>query len=327
MLHTELCDLIAIESPIIQAAIAPYTSADLVAAVSNAGGLGSLGSTLRPVDDLKREVAKINGLTKRPFAINFTINTFDEECFRFAIEDAKPKVISCALGTPKGIIKKVHDAGILFMHQVHTAKQAQEAAELGVDVIIAQGSEAGGFCASVGTMSLVPQVVDIAKAKKIPVVAAGGIADGRGLAAAMMLGAQGANIGTRFLVSTEATLVSQEWKQKIVSAQSEDAVRVDFINNVFPVTNPDSYKGGAPRALRTSFVDEWSQKPPDEIKKSAEQLRTTIINGIKKGKSHEYVPFTGQSAGMISNILPAAEIIRDIVREAEETIRSSSSKL
>ena len=326
-MRTELCTILGIESPIIQAPVAPYTSPELVAAVSNAGALGSIGGALRSIDNLKREVEKVRELTKHPFAINFTINTFSEDAFRFAIEEAEPKVISCALGNPKDLVKKVHDAGLLFMHQVHSAKQAREAAELGVDIIIAQGSEAGGFCSDVSSLALIPQVVDVVNDWQIPVAAAGGIADGRGLAAALMLGAQGINIGTRFLASVEASLVGQQWKQRIIAAESEDTIRVNFINDVFPVSNPSSYKGTAPRALRTSFIEEWSQKSTDEVRSQAEQLRNTIMTGIKEGKNHELVPFTGQSTGLIHEILPAAEIIRNIVKAAEETIMSASSKL
>lgn len=122
-------------------------------------------------------------------------------------------------------------------------------------------------------------------------------------------------------------MVNQQWKQRIISAESEDTVRVNFINDVFPVSNPASYKGTAPRALRTSFIEEWSQKSADEVKKQAEQLRNTMMTGIKEGKNHELVPFTGQSTGLIHEILPAAKIIRNIVKEAEETIMSTSSKL
>jgi nitronate monooxygenase/enoyl-[acyl-carrier protein] reductase II len=213
------------------------------------------------------------------------------------------------------------------MHQVHSAKQARQAADLGVDILIAQGSESGGFCSDVRSLALIPQVVDIVDDWQIPVVAAGGIADGRGLAAALMLGAQGINIGTRFLASVEAALVEQQWKQRIIAAESEDTIRVNFVNDIFPVLNPNSYKGTAPRALRTSFIEEWIQKSPDEVKSQAEQLRNTIMTGIKEDKNHELVPFTGQSTGLIHEILPAAEIIRNIVKEAEETIMSASSKL
>lgn len=321
MIHTALCDIIGMESPIIQAAIAPYTSAELVAAVSNAGALGSIGSAMRSTDDLKNQVARTKELTNQPFAINFTITTFSEETFDYVIKEAKPQVVSCALGNPKQAVKKVQDAGLLFMHQVHTANQARQAADLGVDIIIAQGSEAGGFSGNVSTLSLVPQVVDAIGNKQIPVVAAGGIADGRGLAAVLMLGAQGVNIGTRFLASSEAALASPEWKQKIIAAESEDAIKVEFINSVFPITNPDAYGEISPRALRTPFIEEWNQKPAD-AKTQAQQLRNMIIAGIKEGKSHELVPFSGQSAGLVHNVLPVKEIISTIMKEAEEKIKS-----
>jgi NAD(P)H-dependent flavin oxidoreductase YrpB (nitropropane dioxygenase family) len=140
------------------------------------------------MDDLKKQMDQTQKLTKRPFAINYTSRTFNEDIFKFALEEAKPKIISYALGNPGELVKRAHDAGILFLQQVHTARQAREAAELGVDALIAQGSEAGGFCANVSAFSLIPQVVDQV-GKRVPVIAAGGIADGRGFAAALLLGA------------------------------------------------------------------------------------------------------------------------------------------
>ena len=177
-------------------------------------------------------------------------------------------------------------------------KASTRGAELGVDIIIAQGSEAGGFCSDVSSLALIPQVVDVVNDWQIPVV---GRRDCRWTGVgmeALMLGAQGINIGTRFLASVEASMVNEQWKQRIISAESEDTVRVNFINDVFPVSNPASYKGTAPRALRTSFIEEWSQKSADEVKKQAEQLRNTMMTGIKEGKNHELVPFTGQSTGL-----------------------------
>jgi NAD(P)H-dependent flavin oxidoreductase YrpB (nitropropane dioxygenase family) len=140
------------------------------------------------MDDLKKQMDQTQKLTKRPFAINYTSRTFNEDIFKFALEEAKPKIISYALGNPGELVKRAHDAGILFLQQVHTARQAREAAELGVDALIAQGSEAGGFCANASAFSLIPQVVDQV-GKRVPVIAAGGIADGRGFAAALLLGA------------------------------------------------------------------------------------------------------------------------------------------
>ena len=143
------------------------------------------------------------------------------------------------------------------MQQVHTVGQAYRVAERGVDAIVAQGSEAGGFGGTVGAMALIPQVVDAVS--PIPVVAAGGIADGRGLAAALLLGAKGVNIGTRFLASTEAT-VPDDWKQKILAADSEDAIKVEFADHVFPRPSREGGYGTLPRVLRTPFVEEWNRR-------------------------------------------------------------------
>ena len=145
MLHTPLCDLLSIDIPIVQAPIAPYTSPQLVAAVSNAGGLGNVGTALQSFDTVRRQVEQIRKLTNRPFAINFTNRAFNEEIFSFVIEEAKPKIISHALGNPGGLVNRAHDAGILFLQQVHTTKQAREATDLEVDAVIAQGTQAGGF--------------------------------------------------------------------------------------------------------------------------------------------------------------------------------------
>ena len=201
MLRTPLCEMLNIEHPIIQAGMGEFTSAELVAAVSNAGGLGSLGCAYRTVDEIANELTRTRDLTKKPFAVNHLILTLDEEALAMTLE-FKPAIISTEGGDPGEFVKRVHEAGILSVHQVHTVQQAVQAAELGVDVIIAQGSEAGGHGGTVSALSLIPQVVDAVA--PVPVVASGGIADGRGLAAALVIGAQGVNIGTRFLASQEA---------------------------------------------------------------------------------------------------------------------------
>ncbi|MFZ0532519.1 MAG: nitronate monooxygenase [Anaerolineales bacterium] len=222
MIHTPICDLLGIEFPIIQAGMGPFTSAELVAAVSNAGALGSLGAGARPIKNFREQLYKISGLTNRPFAVNHTLSPAlpNPEAFNLSLK-AKPRLISFALGNPKEYVKQVHDEGILVMHQVTTVEQAYQAAECGVDIIIAQGSEAGGFGGTITGLVLIPQVVDAVS--PVPVVAAGGIADGRGLAAALVLGAQGVNLGTRFLASIEGP-ISDNWKQAILRAESQDAV-------------------------------------------------------------------------------------------------------
>ena len=256
MLHTPICDLLGIEWPIIQAGMGPFTSAELVAAVSNAGALGSLSAGGRTAQSLREHLARTVELTDRPFAVNFTLSAVlpDPEAFTLALA-AKPSLISFALGDPDEFVKRAHDAGILVMHMVTTTQQAYRAAERGVDIIIAQGSESGGFGGPVAGLVLIPQVVDAVR--PVPVIAAGGIADGRGLAAALVLGAQGVNIGTRFLASTEAP-ISESWKQAILAAESQDAIRAEFWTDIFP-TSGLAYST-TPRALRSPFIDEWQNR-------------------------------------------------------------------
>jgi len=181
--------------PIILAPMGTCTSAEFAAAVSNEGGLGGIGSLFRSTAAVKRDIETVRRLTSRPFAINHIPQALDAEAFRYTLE-AKPPVISFALDDPGDMIRQAHDVGSRVMLQVTTVAQAVRAAERGVDVIIAQGGESGGYCGEVSTMALVPQVVDAVS--PIPVVAAGGIFDGRGAAAARMLGAAGINLGTRF---------------------------------------------------------------------------------------------------------------------------------
>jgi enoyl-[acyl-carrier protein] reductase II len=319
MLHTLVCDLLGIEFPIIQAGMGPFTSAELVAAVSNAGALGSLGAGARTLDSFKEELAKIKHLTERPFAINHTLSPSlpNPEAFSLSIR-AKPRLISFALGNPKDYIQQVHDAGILVMHQVATVQQAYQAAEAGVDIIIAQGTESGGFSGSISGLVLIPQVVDAVS--PIPVVAAGGIADGRGLAAALVLGAQGVNVGTRFLASTEAP-IDDSWKQAILAAESQDAVKVEFWNDIYPPGEQAYYT--IPRTLSSPFIKKWENQK-NKVKQEASQLNNEIISAIQQGKFGDLFPFTGQSAGQIKEILPAEEIVRKLVNEAEAALKRIS---
>jgi len=187
MLKTRLCEVLGIDVPIILAPMGSCTSAELAAAVSNAGGLGGIGSLFRTTAAIKRDIDTVRTLTNRHFAINHVPQTLDPEAFHHTLA-ARPAVVSFALGDPGDLVQRAHDVGSLVMLQVTTVAQAVQAASRGVDVIIAQGGEAGGYCGEVSTMALVPQVVDAVS--PIPVVAAGGIFDGRGIAAALMMGRQ-----------------------------------------------------------------------------------------------------------------------------------------
>jgi nitronate monooxygenase/enoyl-[acyl-carrier protein] reductase II len=231
---------------------------------------------------------------------------------------AKPRLISFALGNPNEYVKRVHDEGILVMHQVTTVQQAYQAAECGVDIIIAQGSEAGGFGGTIAGLVLIPQVVDAVS--PIPVVAAGGVADGRGLAAALVLGAQGVNVGTRFLASMEAP-ISMDWKQAILAAESQDALKVELWNDIFPVSG-QAYQT-IPRTLTSPFIQEW-QKRRDIAKQEATQLQSEVASAIEHGRFGELFPFTGQTTGQIKEILPVAEIVHRMVIEAEAVLKQVS---
>src|SRR5262245_27705599 len=197
MLRTRFCDLLGIEAPIIQAPIWPAASPELAAAVCNAGGLGSVAAVFGSAERVKQHIERLRELSDRPFAVNHVVPLLNEEAYAVTLA-ARPPVITLSLGTPGDLVKRAHDVGAKVIHQVHTLAQGLEAADQGVDAIIAQGSEAGGqgMAMGVGTMALIPQIVDAVS--PIPVLGAGGIADGRGLAAALALGAQGVNIGTRF---------------------------------------------------------------------------------------------------------------------------------
>ena len=321
MLRTPVCDLLGIQHPVVQAAIWPATAPELAAAVSNAGGLGSLGAVFTSAESLERQITRLRELTNRPFAVNHVVPLLDEDAFALTLE-ARPAVISLALGDPGDLVDRAHAAGAKVIHQVHTVGQARQAAERGVDVIIAQGSEAGGqgLAQGVGVLALIPQVVDAIS--PLPVLAAGGIADGRGLAAALVLGAQGANIGTRFLASEEAS-AHETWKQAILTAESEDAVRFAVWKQIFPPSSSRAYET-VPRVIRTPFVGAWHERP-DDARREAERLRGEIMSALRQGRVYELVPFTGQTAGLIHDIAPAGEIVRRIVAEAEDALSHAAT--
>jgi enoyl-[acyl-carrier protein] reductase II len=314
MLNTSLCDILGIDVPIILAPMGTCTSAEFAAAVSNGGGLGGIGSLFRTTAAVKRDIDLVKTLTNKPYAVNHIPQTLDAEVFRHTLA-ARPAVISFALGDPGDLVRQAHDVGSRVMLQVTTVAQAIQAAERGVDVIIAQGGEAGGYCGDVSTLTLVPQVVDAVS--PIPVVAAGGIFDGRGIAAALVLGAAGVNLGTRFIATKEAP-VPEEWKQAIVQANSEDAIKVDVLNDISPLPGTAGF-GTVLRSLHTAFVDEWSAKR-DEARRDRDRLRNQIISTTQAGRPHETLLTAGQTAGGIKQILPVAVIMRQLIAEAEAVL-------
>lgn len=215
-----------------------------------------------------------------------------DEAALAATLEARPAAVSFALGDPGELVARVHEAGAKVIHQVHTLDQALAAADLGIDVFIAQGSEAGGqgLAAGASAMVLVPQIADALG--PVPVLAAGGVADGRGLAAALALGAAGANVGTRFLASTEAS-AADAWKDSVVGARPEDCVRFEAWSAIMP---PSPGYRVVPRVIRTPFVDEWSGRSAD-VGERAGGLRAQIMGAVREGRPESLTPFTGQTGG------------------------------
>ena len=239
MLRTPLLDLLGIQHPIIQAGMGTFGSgAALAAAVSGAGAIGTIGAAKRSPENLEDELAQVRMLTDRPFMVSFTRPWLElhPECLEIALA-AGPRAISFSAGLPGSLASRIHGTGALIVTQVQTMEQARLAADEGSDVVVAQGFEAGGPRARIGGLVLVPEVV--AALSPLPVVAAGGIVDGRGLAAVLTLGAAGACIGTRFIASVEAA-VSPDWKERLVGAGTEERIPVDV----------DADGGGSPHDYR-----------------------------------------------------------------------------
>jgi NAD(P)H-dependent flavin oxidoreductase YrpB (nitropropane dioxygenase family) len=327
MLHTRLCDLLGIEVPIVAAPMGPdLTGPELVAAVSNAGGLGILQAQFHPPALLRHELRRLRELTERPFGVNFILHFPVEEHVAICLQERVP-LLDFFWGDPSPYVERAHEAGVKVCQQVGSVEAAQRAVEAGVDLIIAQGVEAGGHVAGeVTTMALVPRVVDAVA--PTPVVAAGGIADGRGLVAALALGAEGVALGSRFLATAEAN-AHPLYKAKIVASTEEDTVRTILFGHGWP---------NAPhRTLRTAFVREWlgNEAQGQESRADEPVIGQTRIagqvmpvlrfmgfppNAEASGDIESMDLLAGQSIGLIREIKPAATLVRELVDEAREVI-------
>ena len=293
---------------------------ELAAAVCNSGGLGSVGTVARSPAELRSQWARLRDLTDRPFAINHTGRPFDEEVFA-AILEARPAAVSFHMGVPAERIAQAHETGALWIQQVGDRPTAEAALAAGADVVVAQGWEAGGNAGWVGTIVLVPQIVDAAG--DAPVLAAGGIGDGRGVAAALVLVAQGVVLGTRFLASVEMT-VDRSWKERLVAADAADAVKVPHSERVMPPFTLELPAGPppAPRALRTPLIDQLEANPNSVDPAS---LGPTVMAEVRANRGHDLLPFTGQSAALVHDVAPVAEIVSRLVAEAKAALASAAS--
>jgi nitronate monooxygenase/enoyl-[acyl-carrier protein] reductase II len=309
-LHTEVCDLLGIELPILQAGMGSATNAELVAAVSGAGGLGILGALRRPLPDLAAQIDQIKARGIRVFGVNHVLGQLDADALDLTL-DLKVPVLSTAWGDPAAVVEMGHGRGAKVVHQVNTVAQALRAADAGVDVIVAQGNEGGGHVGHLSTLTLVPQIADAVK--PVPVLAAGGIGDGRGLAAAMMLGAQGVLVGTRFLATTEAP-VHPAWKRAIVAATDENTVASKF----YDAMRGEDWPGAVVRTLRNRWIDEWGDRP-DEWHRVAEELRPAFLDAFRAGE----FPMAGEVSGLIRAEASAADVVREMAAQAEALLSAA----
>ena len=343
-LRTPICDLLGIDYPIFAAGMGGVTLAPLTGVVSEAGGFGVLGATFLTPEALRQEIAAVRRITDKPFGVDVLIpNDIPPEVehyplppFPSFLADLLPKVeglprthppaltlelaraqvevslearvpvLVSALGTPEWLVQEARQVGTKVMSMAGSVRHARKLDELGVDVIIAQGSEAGGHVGAVTTMVLVPQVVD---AVRMPVLAAGGIADGRGVAAALMLGAQGAWIGTRFIATIESS-THENHKRKILQAGENGTV----------VSR--TYTGKPSRILRNDYTERWKGHEDEVLPMPWQRIWVeALVTPARAAGLVEIANFpTGQVAGGIADLPPAAEVVERLVAEAQEVL-------
>ncbi len=343
MLHTKICDMLNIKYPIVLAGMGNVAEAELTAAVSEAGGLGVLGAFSMTAEQMLDNIRQVRKLTDKPFGVDVVfpeigdrVSSLTEEKIKaiggdeplpdgiwnilnyipdilnrqleIIVEEKVPVVVS-GLGNPITFMPQARARNIKVGALIGTVRHARRLEEAGVDFIIAQGYDAGGHTGRIGTMSLIPQVVD---AVKVPVLAAGGIGDGRGLVAALALGACGVVMGTRFIATPEAA-GHKNYKDKIIQSTEEDWI----------ITK--SYTGKTIRTARNRWTQEWSKKESEALPFPLQFIKArekTLPGGWIGGDIEYGLTPAGQIAGMITEIKSANELVKEIVAEAEEILRS-----
>ena len=311
-LRTPVCDLLGIEVPVFLAGMGGVAYAEVCAAVSEAGGFGTLGMAGCTPDVIREEMRAVRSRTDKPFGVDL-LAALPEQLLAAVdvIIDEGAAAFIAGLGVPGPAIERFHDAGVKVLSMCGKVSHAVAAAEAGCDAVVAQGTEAGGHTGRIAALALVPQIVD---AVEIPVLAAGSIVDGRGLAAALALGAQGVWMGTRFIASEEAR-AAKPYRDAILAAGSADTV----------VTR--CYSGKPMRVKTNAYVEDWEARA-DEIRPFPQQMATSYREGVLTLTAPDYeavdpartcLPM-GQGAGGIDEVLPAGEIVRRVVAEARETI-------
>jgi enoyl-[acyl-carrier protein] reductase II len=310
MITTKINEMLGIQYPVFQGGMAWIADGKLASAVSNGGGLGIIAAGNAPADYVREQIKIARSLTDKPVGVNIMLmSPFADEVAKVVIEE-KVEVVTTGAGNPSKYIKDWLGAGIKVIPVVASVAMAKLMTRLGASALIAEGGESGGHVGELTTMVLVPQVCD---ATDLPVIAAGGIADGRGVAAAFMLGAQGVQMGTRFLSATECS-IHPSYKEKILKA-------TDLCTMV-----TGKRLGHPVRSLRTQFARDYSKAeyggmPDDEL----EALGTGALRrAVQEGDSDKGCFLSGQIAAMVKKEQPAAEIIKEVMDGAEPVLRSAA---
>ncbi len=321
-LRSEICDMLGIDIPIIQAGMGFIARGELAAAVSEAGGLGMIGSASLSPEELRSEIRVVRERTDRPFGVDILFATerrpaadvvtgqlaHSVQAHVDVLFEERVPVLASGLGDPGPVIPQAHDLGMTVLALVGNTKNARRVAQSGVDIVVAQGYDGGGHTGRIGTLSLVPAVLD---AVDVPVVAAGGIGDGRGIAAALALGAVGVWMGTRFVASDEA-FGHEKYKHRITEIDDEGTIRTRC------------FSGKPCRMIRNQTTDAWEssdlqariQPFPKQFGVMSEWLgEDPYTTGRFEGKVDTGALAAGQSAGVIHDVRPVREIMRSLVEE------------
>lgn len=313
MLKSRICDLLNIQYPILQGGMAWVATAELAAAVSEAGGLGVIGAGHMPPDALRAEIQKVKSLTKKPYGVNVMLmSPFVKEVMQVVVEERVP-VVTTGAGNPAEYIPALKEIGSKVIPVVASVALAKRLERTGVDALIAEGTESGGHVGQVTTMALVPQIVD---AVDLPIIAAGGIADSRGLVAAFALGAEAVQIGTRFVTSIECT-AHDNYKQAIVKAKDRSTT-LSGMTTGHPVRVIENQLTRQFEQMENDRID------PEELEKlGAGRLRLAVRDGdVKTGSV-----MAGQIAGLICKIQTVSEIIHDLMDGVPEVVNKLKGRI
>jgi NAD(P)H-dependent flavin oxidoreductase YrpB (nitropropane dioxygenase family) len=316
MIYTRICELLGIVHPVVLGGMGTATTAPLVAAVSNAGGFGTLGTSAFNAATLDTEIASIRERTDKPFGINHLLFQIQEDMFTVTLS-GKPTVAAFAWARKdqnlREYFQRAHDVGSIVMYMAGEVPEALRAADAGADVIVAQGTEAGGHVGWMASLPLLPMMVKAVA--PLPVLCAGGIADGRGLAAVLALGAEGVLLGTRFMATPEAP-IHPNFKQAIVESDGHDTV----LTEIPDLASQRVWPGAMSRAQRNRFIERWAGREW-ALRQNARDVGRQVAAARAAGDIDNASLSFGQDAGLIDSIKSVREVIQDIIGEAEKIIK------